>query len=299
MMSQIRRTAIRVAGFVGLLLPAGGLDAANDLRRSVLESDEVLLSAKLDRARRSDEPAIVKAAIEDGVLVVVGVTAKPKEKVILDGSFRMRSGADRIYTFEEAHFPEDCTVIVRTSGERMTALVQYCGLKGQRNREAREARQALSPPAAARAGLPTQAVRSVNDENRRFAGEIELFADEPLEVGCALGITTSGGAVRLDAHFGARIENAVASVTIVRSAGGGEYEPLVADGRPLPELWRGAGPFAYGQLRFIDESVPVGVPVTYALVLSRLEAQAEEAAIEFRNADSPCVLEATELAPSG
>lgn len=308
MNSRKRMTGFRAACLAGLipmagLLPAGGAVALDDLRQSALEAEEVVLAAKIDRARRSDDASIVKAAIEDGVLVVVGVTADPKQKVTLDGTFRDRSGSDRVFTFEEIYLPDDCLVVVRTGNARLEALVQYCGLKQARKRAARVAAPAPVVPQGAIGGvlpgLPVQAVRTTNDESRRAADEIEPYNDEPFDIGCTLAITTTGGPVRLDAHFAARIEDSLASVTIVRSLGGAAFEMLESDGRQFPELWQGRDPLAYGQVRFIDDDAPAEVPLIYKLVLSRLEDLSGTGAVEFDNSETPCVLEAMELRAAG
>jgi hypothetical protein len=75
--------------------------------------------------------AVTKVAIEAGRLVVTGTTAVAYQPVTIQQRFTVRSDAARIFRFSVLYRPDNCAIWVDSAGQRITALVQYCGPKGK------------------------------------------------------------------------------------------------------------------------------------------------------------------------
>lgn len=96
----------------------------------IVSGQDAQFARKIEKALGKKKFAIAKAAIEDGKLVVAGVTERPRQRVRLDGRYTTQSGANRVFSFEKTYWPEGCEVKVTAGRANRRALVQYCGPEG-------------------------------------------------------------------------------------------------------------------------------------------------------------------------
>jgi len=128
----------------GLTCVAASAFAATDTADTEIDN---ALATLLDQAAAAGELQIVSAAIEDGRLVVRGVTAKRRQKVVLDGQYQTKSNKKRVFSFTELYWPENCQIKVRADDMKVRALVQYCGLRGEKGEKGDKGKKGAIGPA--------------------------------------------------------------------------------------------------------------------------------------------------------
>jgi hypothetical protein len=82
--------------------------------------------------------AITDATVDDGRLIVRGVTKKPHQRVRLEHRFKETSDEEGNFTFSVLHHPPDCMVKARSRSAVRRAVVSNCGEQGVRGQRGRE-----------------------------------------------------------------------------------------------------------------------------------------------------------------
>jgi hypothetical protein len=77
------------------------------------------------------EIRVRNATITGGALVVSGSTSQPRQEVLLDGKFKVTSGANRAFTFrEQGYHSSSCVVELTSESDNTKATVANCGAAG-------------------------------------------------------------------------------------------------------------------------------------------------------------------------
>src|SRR5215475_7631293 len=77
------------------------------------------------------EIRVVNATITGGALVVSGSTSQPRQEILLDGKFKVTSGANRAFTFrEQGYHPSSCVLELTSGSDNARATVANCGAAG-------------------------------------------------------------------------------------------------------------------------------------------------------------------------
>ena len=71
---------------------------------------------------------IDRAIYEDGYLTVVGNTAEPNQKVILDGKYVATTNEDKEFRFHVRHVSPDCIITLSAKSESQLAVVRGCNV---------------------------------------------------------------------------------------------------------------------------------------------------------------------------
>ena len=92
----------------------------------------LLPTALTDAAEAQSVPgfSVATALVEDGRLKVTGTTKGKRKTVRLDGSHSVKSGTDRVFSFNLAYLPDDCIATLKSEGRRIDAVIRGCGPAG-------------------------------------------------------------------------------------------------------------------------------------------------------------------------
>ncbi len=190
----MRNLTKKAGGVLALMavLAAAGLDGA--CAQDSAEISAPSLDERITEATGRNRLIVFKAAIEDGKLVVFGVTPEPDQRVTLDGEHLARSDERHFFEFARTYLPSDCIVKLKAGRRKAKAVVQYCGPEGPRGKAGAAGKPGASGPRGTsdRAGV------------YRFSGEIgpisngpsapTVFAGETVDITLAEGQRILGNA---------------------------------------------------------------------------------------------------------
>lgn len=158
-------SVIRVAAFGALVLLGAGGAGAQDTGRTAGQQGQPKLpfarlavvldaaaQARLDDALAANKFAVVSAGIDAGRLMITGTTKGKTKQVVLDGTYKTRSNAQRVFTFDLAYLPAGCVANLAAEGKALQTVVQFCtpsGPKGERGKTGKKGRKGKTGAAGA------------------------------------------------------------------------------------------------------------------------------------------------------
>jgi collagen triple helix repeat protein len=100
------------------------------MRSSIILGFSTLVTLAATSAGQA-EIRVRNATITGGALVVSGSTGQPRQEIVLDGNFKVTSGANSAFTFrEQGYHPSSCVVELKAGSDNAKVTVANCGAAG-------------------------------------------------------------------------------------------------------------------------------------------------------------------------